>query len=592
LQVPFRGLRCVDLEPTPQVSVMAGESGEGPCHAIGLEPMPCCAGGRNENAPRSRSSAKAEPTSLCLSSPGKPGHGATPLTWLSLVIFGLAIGLAAAVEPSAAFLLVMGLLAIPWAIRNIHIVVLLLAVYTPFEEVILKWMPGSLAAALRFAPEALIILLLVCVLLRNVGRGTLWKRTPIDLPLILFVAFSALSALANEVPPIVGVLGIREFARYISLYYLVVGARLTDRMIKLVVVGLLVSAAAEASIGLLQVVLGNSLSVFLIPEDVVVAGVMVRPGFTQILSGRTRIFGTLGRYNTFGFFLTISCLLGLGLYLKLRTTLPRWQRWGLVALAGLAGPAMLLSFSRTSWFALYAGVLVLLLLAKWKRTLLVAAIIPLLATVLLLSWVTLEDWRVQEAEEASVVDRYMATFSPGYVDVLLRHGRLFSLLRVSPMVLREYPWLGLGPGTIGSIATGGGTLSPGFYPEYSHEDWLYVADVGSPDSLGYLHDVGWVSILAQVGVLGLAAYAWIIIELLRTSLHCYRNSTEAFARGLALGYVGLLVATILGNFAIFYFSLRAVSMYVWLVGGLVTTVYLRLRSETAPVKVTIEEAQP
>jgi hypothetical protein len=210
----------------------------------------------------------------------------------------------------------------------------------------------------------------------------------------------------------------------------------------------------------------------------------------------------------------------------------------------------------------------------------------------LLSWVTLEDWRIQEAEEASLVDRYMATFTPGYVDVLLQHGRLFSLFRVSPIVLREYPWLGLGPGTIGSIATGGGTLSPGFFPEYSHEDWLDVTDVGSQASLGYLHVVGWVSILAQVGVLGLAAYVWIIVEVLRFSLYCYRNSTEPFARGLALGYVGLLLATVLANFALFYLSLRAVSMYLWLLAGLITTVYLRLPTERPPRMATIEEAQP
>ncbi len=571
---------------------MVSESSGDPCRTRGLEPTACCAGGRNENVPRSTDPPRAEPNNAGSSFRGEPGRAITLLVWLSLVVLGLAIGLAAVVEPSVALLLVMGLLAIPWAIRNVHMVVLLLAVYTPFEEVILKWMPGSLASALRFAPEVLIILLLFCVLLRNVGQGTLWRKTPIDLPVLLFFSFSALSALANGVPPIVGVLGIREFARYITLYYLVVNTRLTDRMIKLLVVGLLLSAAAEASIGLLQVVLGNRFSVFLVPEDVVVAGVMVRPGFTQILSGRTRIFGSLGRYNAFGFFLAILGLLALGLYLKLRPTLSAPQRWGLVALAGLAGPAMVLSFSRTSWFAFYAGVLVLLLLVKRKRTLLLALITPLLATVLLLSWVTLEDWRVQEAEQASVLDRYMATFSPGYVNVLLRSGRLFSLLRVSPIVLRDYPWLGLGPGTIGSIATGGGTLSPGFYPEYSHEDWLYVADVGSPTSLGYLHDVGWVSILAQVGVLGLAAYAWIILELLRTSLHCYRNGMEPFVRGLALGYIGLLVATVLGNFAIFYLSLRAVSMYFWLVAGLITTLYLRLPSKTVPAKVTIEEAQP
>jgi len=513
----------------------------------------------------------------------------TSLIWVYLVFFGLLIGVSAAIKPAVAILVVLGLPALPWAIRNIHVVVLLLAVYTPFEEFILKWMPGSLAAALRFAPEALILLLLAAIVLRNIGHGTWWTKTPIDLPAALFLGFSALSALANNVPPIVGVLGIREFARYILLYYLVVNAGLTYKTMKVMTGALLAVAALEAGIGLMQVVLGNRFSLLLTPEDVVVGGVLVREGFTQILSGGTRIFGTLGRYSRFGFFLAIFCVLALALYATLRSKLGRELRLCFLAFAALAAPALILSYSRTSLFVLCTGIIVVLLITRWKMALYVALIIPVVAMLLLLSWVTVEDWTVAATEEASILERFASTFSPDYLDVLLRRGRLFIIARVSPIMLREYPLLGLGPGTVGSTATGGGTNSPGLYPEHSHIDWLDVTDVGRLDSLRFLHDVGWASILAQVGVLGLAAFLWAMLELARAALCCFAGSKDLFVRGLSAGYVGLLAAVIVGNLAVFSLSFRAVSLYVWLLGGLVATIYIRICADQTPEEASMGE---
>jgi hypothetical protein len=503
-------------------------------------------------------------------------HLENALKWVCLILCGALIGVAAAIEPMIALLVVMGILVLPWAISNIHLVVLLIAVYTPFEEFVLKWMPGSLAGVLRFAPEGLIILLLAALVLRNLGRGTLWKRTPIDLPILLFLAFSGLSAIANDVPIAVWILGIREFARYVLLYYLVVNSGLTGRFMKLLVVVLLLAAGLEASLGLLQAFLGNRFGRILVSEPVYVSSVMVRPGFSQILSGSTRIFGTLGRYERFGLFMTMFLLLGLGLCLSLGSGLRRRIWLGFAGLAMLLGPALALSFSRTSWFVVYAGTVVAFLIKRSKRILLLLIVIPVLATMVLLSWTALESWEVAKTEEASVTERFAATFSRGYIEVLLKRGRLFALGKVSPIILREYTWLGLGPGTIGSIATGGGTNSPGLLPEYSHEDWLDVSEVGRADSLALLHDVGWVSILAQVGVLGLLAYGWIIFELAVVALRCYRDSAEWFVRGFALGYLALLAAVLLANFAMFSFSYR-ISMYVWLFGGMLTLFYTQLR---------------
>lgn len=513
----------------------------------------------------------------------------TSLIWVCLVVSAILIGVFAVLEPAMAVLGILGLAVLPWAVGHIPIVILLLAAYTPFEEFILKWLPGSVASALRFAPEALIILLLVALLLRNIREGIWWKQTPLDLPAGLFLLFSGFSALAYDVPAVVWILGVREFARYLLLYYLVVNAGITYKAIKVLTGVLLAAATLEAGIGLLQVVLGTQFSLLLVPQDVVVGEVLVREGFTQIISGGTRIFGTLGRYSRFGLYLGIFILLASGLYLGLRRRLTDVQKVGFVAFAAVVAPAMVLSFSRTSWLAMYVGGLVLLALFRWKKMLLAALLLPVLVTALLLSSVVIEDWRAGHAEGASLTERFASTFSPEYLDVLFTRGRLFIITRVAPIVVREYTWLGVGPGTMGSIATGAGTNSPGMFPQYSHEDWLDVSDVGRVASLRFLHDVGWASILTQIGLLGTAAYLWMIVELARTALRVFLRTADSFTRGLSAGYVALVAAVVLSNFAVFSLSLRAVSMYLWLLGGLVTTLYIRPHTDLAPESAELGE---
>lgn len=93
----------------------------------------------------------------------------TSLIWVCLVAIGLLIGALTALEPALAIVGVLGLALLPWAISHIHIVILLLAVYTPFEEFVLKWLPSSVANGLRYGPEALILLLLAVLVLRNLS---------------------------------------------------------------------------------------------------------------------------------------------------------------------------------------------------------------------------------------------------------------------------------------------------------------------------------------------------------------------------------------------------------------------------------------
>ncbi len=391
--------------------------------------------------------------------------------WGAGLLAALILGVAAAGFPYLALATVLGVPLALLALYYADWTLLFIAAYTPFEEFVLKWVPGQLYALLRFAPEALMIAILAALLLRNLKAGRQWRSTPLDLPLLLFLIVSALSALWNDVPAVVWLLGVREYSRYIVVFYIVVHAGFTAHFRRLMVKMLLIAAAIEVSVGLAQAIIGDPLGRLLIPRDVAVVGTVVREGFTQGLSGRTYIFGTTSRYAVLGGFLVSFLLIALGLY-DANLSNKRWaptRRWMLLLFVAGAGLVLLLTFSRTSWAMFYLGWVVILLLQRRSRALLVTVVLPLVLMAFLLSVIYFFGGMELQAGTEAPLARFLETFSEESIFALQRGGRLYTVLVIVPAILRRFPWLGLGPGTIASIATGGGKLAAGLDSQYSPE---------------------------------------------------------------------------------------------------------------------------
>ncbi|MEO1621166.1 MAG: hypothetical protein AAFU53_09060, partial [Cyanobacteria bacterium J06632_3] len=56
-----------------------------------------------------------------------------------------------------------------------------IALYTPFEEFFLRWLPGLLPTLLRFVPELILYGLLITVCINRIVKGYKLRKTPIDL---------------------------------------------------------------------------------------------------------------------------------------------------------------------------------------------------------------------------------------------------------------------------------------------------------------------------------------------------------------------------------------------------------------------------
>src|SRR5512142_1307 len=190
-----------------------------------------------------------------------------------------------------------------------------LALYSPFEPFLLKFVNDELYLYARYFSEGLIYILLAAVAVRIFVRDRRMVATPIDLPFVFFMLVALASIVVNAVPALYGLLGIRQIIRFILLFFLTVYLDPDTVFIKRVTTFMFGIVAFEGVLGLLQSVIGGPLDEFLIPsERKFYESIQLTSGTDQFWSPGTRVFATLGRYDQLGTFLCFFFLLAVGLH--------------------------------------------------------------------------------------------------------------------------------------------------------------------------------------------------------------------------------------------------------------------------------------
>jgi O-antigen ligase len=384
-----------------------------------------------------------------------------------------------------------------------------------------------------------------------------WKRTPLDVPLLIFVGIGVLSAIINRVPPLVAAMGLRILLRYVLLFYLVIQIGFSRRATRRLIIAMLGGALLVMGVGLAQAIIGPRLTDILRMREARI-GVQTVQTTSGVFEAKGRfIFSTLGRYDALGMYGVVILLLVLALY----TYYPRWRgilRWLILA----TGICLALTMSRQSWLALYAALWSWGLLSKKKKRavglLLVLALIPavLIGTAHLMPSLV-RSFSPQTLNQASVLTRMLAVFSPEYLQTsAYRAGRLYVLRHVGERIMQLAPLLGFGPGRLGS-------LTADFFG-FSTAELL-----GMEEWQVYLvNDVNWITILGQFGLIGTLAFLMMFVTLGRYAWRMYNHMYDPLARSMALACVGGIVAFLMLGFFGPNFEQRVVSMYVWLTAGL------------------------
>jgi hypothetical protein len=482
-------------------------------------------------------------------------------TALATVMLFLALGLLIILQSIFSPTLVMagvlgGCLVLLTFVRP-HMALAILAVYLPFESVILKFIPDDVYVFARYGSEALIYLIALVVLVRIFSGKNRYRQTPFDLPFALFVLVLLASALVNLVSPTVAILGLRQILRFMLVFFLVVQIAPSKTFIKKLTWVMFAIVIFQSLLGILQAIIGEPLDQFLLPSESRTYGSLtLTSGVEQFWDPGSRVFSTLGRYDRLGNFLYLFLLFSTAiLFTKKLYQKHPWILWLFV----IGVPALVLTYSRSSWFAFLLGFLFIGLFIKKDRRVLAGFGALVLFLTLVLAGSGLNVSLITETPGQTLSERFFESFSLArWRGEYYGLGRTFWFVHAPLNVVAASPILGWGPGQFG-----GGAVAA------LHNTTVYE-NLGLPFGVfgteGAI-DNNWFSLWGESGTLGIVFYLWLYIGLFAYALKVARTHKDPFVQALALGVCAMLIGVAFNAFTSSVLEIRTSAFYLWLYAG-------------------------
>jgi hypothetical protein len=274
------------------------------------------------------------------------------------------------------------------------------------------------------------------------------------------------------------------------------------------------------------------------------AAVVSVVGIAQIPAGdrvSAPFEGEVGEPNTFGGYLLLMMAIAGGIALE---TYRFRVRVACLSLVGLMALPFTFTLSRASYLGAVPAVLVLAWLSRQRKAMVgVVLLLVVCSPILALTLPT------------SVTRRVVYTFEPEQGQATVRVGRI-----------------GLDPSTSARLISFHGAI----------EGWLRRPVFGyGVTGFGFM-DAQFARVLVETGVVGLAAFAWLVWTILRSSGSAFRSSMEPEDRGLALGFMagtfGLLAHAIGSN----TFIIVRIMEPFWFFAGIVVMLPQLERAQPAP----------
>lgn len=444
-----------------------------------------------------------------------------------------------------------------------------LAAYLPFEPFLIKFVPDDMYVFARYFSEILIYVLVFVTLWKILNGEARMRPTPADLPFILFLVVLAASTVINFVDPTVAILGARQILRFILIFFVTAYLAPKENFIRNLTTVMLAIILLEAGLGIMQAVVGAPLDELLLPSEAHTVGeITLTSGVTQFWDPGSRVFATLGRYDRLGTFLAFFLLIGAAFLYEYRLRKEKRELWWLFLL-GL--PALVLTYSRSSWFGFLLGFLFIGLWVKRDRRVLlgVAAFAVILASYLAYTGLVVR--YLTDTPSQTVAERFFEAFSyERWRGEYYGLGRLYWIVQTPTVVVPASPFFGFGPGQYGGGAAAA-LGNTGVYDRLGLPYGVYGTD-------GYI-DNNWFSLWGETGTLGFAFYLWMYASLALYAMKVYRKSQDPMVRTLALGLVGAMLAVALNAFLASFLEVRTLAFYLWMYAGFVVVLGRREQVE-------------
>ena len=385
-----------------------------------------------------------------------------------------------------------------WLVRLGAFLLPLVVLWSTNDPVVL---PKLLAA------RALVLLLATLFVARWLRGGMKVLRTPLDLPILAYVASAGVSTVlaANRNLAFFGSYGRLEgfltIATYGLLFWLTVQSSSNPTAARSVLRALLAGAFVVSLFAVLQAV-----------AWALVAGPT---------SSLTRAAATFGNSNALAAYLAMALPLAVNEYLRASSTSDRIMAGNVVVMVTIA---LVLTFGRGGWVGAVVGVMLVIAAGRASRrriTVMAGAAAGLVAAIVLA--VTLLGAGGVPIAQATAT-RLVSLLDPAAGTGAIR----LHIWKDTLAMIASRPLVGYGPDNFGLV-----------FPTFQTGSWsrLSIIDESHSELL---------QIAATQGVIGLAAFVWLCIAFMRL---WWKGRHRAMASGVIGACVGYLM-TILVNFSV------------------------------------------
>ncbi len=385
--------------------------------------------------------------------------------------------------------------------------------------------------------EFLLVVLTFTWLSRKLLNGEGFVKSPVDMPILLFVTIGILSAAINYVNPIQASLGIRGLLQYALIYYAILNLELNESFLRK-----LFFISLSIAVGQFFVVVYQA--------NIYGWHVFGRGAFDLIT-------GTMGPHgaNGLGYFTLMYIFLLLGIMLHKKGT-----KLLFFVLFFLLFVPLILSSTRGAYLimVLFLMPLSIKYIIKPSRKLLYFLLPVVLLTLGIVYYINRSEHK--EATKRCYFSIEQELRLEMDVQVV---GRL-GFYPIAYYILTDTklgPVIGRGPGTFSSF-TGTHFKAPLFYDLYGT---TLKEDKSYPSQL--------IATTVEFGFLGIIVFFFIIYRFYKIRELVYNTTKSMFWKGIAFGFLGLLFIFILPTIIANVWEVQYIAFYVWLYSGVLYKVY-------------------
>lgn len=371
-------------------------------------------------------------------------------------------------------------------------------------------LPLSIAAS-----HILLASLIIFIGYRYWIRRESFVRTPLDRPILIYLAVVLASALFGANPGR-SLIHMGAFW-HIALYWIVVNSIPNQTLARRLIFTLIAVGSFNALYGILQYLMdGLDLFAFGGPPRILGTKDMIRPS------------GVFDHYMTFSGQMLLMAALGSGVAIL---GAEGWTFWALTVAVVCFFGAVITSFTRSAWLGLIAATLVIGGFKNRIAFIVTAVILLVIVTILVIS-----NSGLRERAESIVVVK-----SDVNIDRL-------KTWRTALEMIKHRPLLGVGTGNFRSEME-----------QYRKPD--------GPRSHSHAHNT-LLQVSAENGLIGLVAYLYIWVIFFGEMIRGLKSRTRSFTRGVTVGVIGAIVGFHIAGLFEYNLGDSEVAIMMWFLVGL------------------------